>query len=948
MSLARPPLGPVFDLAWKRLPKSVQSALDPHDERVFRVLTGSSFVVNWVATHPQQFLSLLDSGWFTRSHDTDRLRRELASQIGETTDEPALSRLLRRARQRFMVRIIWRDLAGETSLEATMRELSDLADCAVGSALEQLYGWACARHGTPTGELTGAAQRMVVLGLGKLGARELNLSSDIDLMFCYPESGVTRGKNVEMTNQEFFTRLGRGLVRLLGDVTNDGFVFRVDMRLRPYGEVGALCVSFAAMEAYYEEQGREWERYALIKVRAVAGDVEAGDRLIEALRPFVYRRYLDFSALDSLREMKALIEGERSGSRYARDVKLGRGGIREVEFIAQVFQLIWGGRETELRRGELLPVLRRLEAGGRLPADVVDQLTDGYVFLRRVEHRLQAVHDHQTHQLPDDELGQARLAYTMGFADPGSFVAELERHRERISGHFDAVISSPEVAERGGDDEYVELWAGKVEDSSALELLAAAGFSDASAALELLQQMRGARAQDVKQDLGRARLDALMPRLLRAAAQTDNPQRALAGGLSLVAAVLRRTAYLVLLTENRAALGQLMSLCARSQWIAQELARHPILLDELLDPATLYTVPDRRGLDAELAQRLGRIPRGDTEQQMEALAVFKEAHALRVAACEVTGVLPLMRVSDYLTFVAESILEQVLRLTWSAMVERHGTPEGTEGVRVAIIGYGKLGGIELGPGSDLDIVFLHDVPGSGMTAGPDKIGNAQFLYRLVQRIIHLLSAQTVHGRLFEVDMRLRPSGRSGLLVTSLESFESYQAEEAWTFEHQALVRARAVAGDASFTSRFEEVRKRVLCRERDRAQLLDDIVSMRGRITEEKGASGGDLKVGLGGMVDIEFIVQYIVLGWASQFPSLVRYSDNVRILEAAASEGLISLEDAGTLHGAYMALRAATHSRQLGGGSPREDAQLADHQRKVREVWQRTMTIRADDTLES
>lgn len=955
--LARPLLGHVFEQAWNRLPEPVRHRLDREAEAVFRVLTGSSFLVNWIVAHPGEFLALLDRDWFARAHDGHALRLEFESALEAVGDVTSLARVLRQARQRFMVRIIWRDLAGVASLEETTRELSDLADTAIDMGLERLYEWACGVHGTPTGEESAAPQRMVVLGLGKLGARELNLSSDVDLIFSYPERGETRGKSTGVSNQEFFVRLGRRLVRLLGESTDDGFVFRVDMRLRPFGESGALCVSFAAMESYYEEHGRDWERYALIKARAVAGDVDAGKKLLAELQPFIYRRYLDFSAVDAMREMKALIESERRAAQYARDVKLGPGGIREVEFIAQVFQLIWGGRETELRRRELMGVLRWLESSGRLPAESVDQLIVGYGFLRRVEHRLQAVHDQQTHQLPDDELGQARLAYAMGFNSTEEFSLDLARHRGRISAHFDDVISPSEAMTERNAGGFEQLWSGAMAHSAAQEFLVQCGFADPVAAIAQLDAMRGARAHDVRQDLGRARLDAFVPRLLRAASKTDNPQAALSGGLEVCRAVLRRTAYLVLLTENPGALSQLVSLCAQSRWVAGELARHPILLDELLDPATLYTVPDPCRLDHELSLRLDRIPAQDIERQMDALCVFKEAHALRVAACEITGVLPVMRVSDYLTFVAEAILSQVLRLAWSSMRERYGLPAGADGVGLVIVGYGKLGGIELGPGSDLDIVFLHDLPSDGMTQGPEKIGNGQFLNRLVQRIIHFLTTRTLHGCLYEVDMRLRPSGNSGLLVSSLASFESYQMEEAWTFEHQALVRARAVAGDECLLRRFEEIRERVLRVERDRRKLLDDVVSMRQRISDEKGGLRTDLKVGLGGMVDIEFMVQYIVLAWASRFPSLLRYSDNVRILEAAASEGLISLADASTLHDAYLALRTE-HHRQLvggappggappGGAPPSEDRKLAEHQHKVREIWQRTMTATAD-TLES
>ena len=798
--------------------------------------------------------------------------------------------------------------------------------------------------------------------MGKLGAVELNLSSDIDLIFGYPEGGETVGVKRPLDNQEFFIRLGQRLIKALDPITVDGFVFRVDMRLRPYGSSGALVLSFNALEQYYQDQGRDWERYAMIKARVVGGDQVAGAQLLDMLRPFVYRRYLDFSAIEALRTMKQLIQQEVRRKGMAENIKLGSGGIREVEFIAQAFQLIHGGRDLSLQQRPLLKVLRTLEGQGYLPAAVISELREGYEFLRYTEHAIQAIADRQTQMLPEGEEDQARIAFMLGFDDWSSFHAQLMYWRGRVAWHFRQVIADPDEDDEDEDSdsemavggEWSPLWEDSQDEEAACRQLADAGFSDSTQALKRLTDLRNSPQLRAMQRLGRERLDAFIPRLLAQAVEHENPDLVLERVLPLVEAVARRSAYLVLLTENPSALRRLLTLCAASPWIAEQIARFPLLLDELLNEGRLFKPPLAPELAAELRERLTRIPEDDLEQQMEALRHFKLAHRLRVAASEITGSLPLMKVSDYLTWLAEAILEQVLALAWRHSVAKHGTPQRPDGTLCdpgfIIVGYGKVGGIELGHGSDLDLVFIHDGDPQAETDGAKPIDSAQFFTRLGQRIIHLLTAQTTSGQLYEVDMRLRPSGASGLLVSSLGAFDRYQKNEAWTWEHQALVRARVLVGSQAVGVEFEKVRAAVLGRERDLPKLRAEVSEMRAKMRDNLGtkatAAGTaanafdataafDLKQDAGGIVDIEFMVQYAALAWSREHPALLRYTDNIRILEGLEQAGLIADSDANLLREAYKAYRAAAHRQALQkeAGVVSGD-QFQAERREVRRIW--------------
>ncbi|EED32085.1 glutamate-ammonia-ligase adenylyltransferase [gamma proteobacterium NOR5-3] len=885
-------------------------------QQLATVLAGSRYVAETLRRRPWLLLQLCSAGEFETPLRDGVLESELRELLARSEDDAAV--VLRRFRQRQMLRIIWRDLNRLAPTLETTRDVSWLADACITLGLKHCTAELEARYGRPLGARSGEHQELVVLAMGKLGAHELNLSSDIDLIFTYPERGNTQGAKRSISNEEFFTRVGRALIALLDPVTAEGFVFRVDMRLRPYGESGSLVQSFAGLEAYYQEQGRDWERYALIKARPVTGPMKNRQSLMACLQPFVYRRYVDYSAIESLRAMKQLIVAEVRRRGLQGNVKLGSGGIREIEFIAQCFQLIRGGRDSTLQRRELSMVLAECAHLGCLPQAVVQDLQAAYLFLRDVEHAIQAWEDRQTQELPEDEQARAALAFCMGFADYPAFIKVLDAHRLCVSEHFAALIAEAEDSTPAPQS--AGLWGAECDP----EQLSNLGFKEVDELAARLRTLFESRRVQSLQTEGRERLDRFMPLLLEACAESEYPDQALERALPLVTAVARRSAYLLLLIENPPALADLAALCGASPWIAEQLTTRPALLDELLDRASLYTAPERETLQSELRQQLARLTVDDLEGHMDALRYFKASQVLRVAASELSGRLPLMKVSDKLSFIAEVCLEQVLALAWAQLALRYGEPsrEGT-GRGFVVLAYGKLGGIELSYASDLDLVFIFDATAGGYTDGERSIDNATFYIRLGQKMIHILETRMGLGQLYEVDMRLRPSGASGLLVSTLSAFERYQRDDAWTWEHQALVRARPVAGDQELADKVDKLRRDILCAHRDTTVLAREVVSMREKMRSHAKVtvddSELDLKQGFGGIVDIEFMVQYAVLAWASQDPSLADWSDNVRILEVLARSGYLQKEQCQALVQAYLELRSATHQLALQQTAPQQ-----------------------------
>jgi len=834
----------------------------------------------------------------------------LAKVIGEgAADENSYMRALRCFRSREMLRIVWRDFTDRGCLATTLVDVSALADCVIRSAVIRATSQHRPRFGIPIGAYSKQPQALVVLAMGKLGGAELNLSSDIDLIFCYPEPGVTEGGRTEVSNQEFFIKVGQSVIRYLDAVTADGFVFRVDMRLRPYGDSGALVSNYDALELYYQEQGREWERYALMKARPVTGDAPAIKPLQAMLKAFVYRRYTDFGVIESLRDMKGMIMAEIRRLGLDDNIKKGQGGIREIEFIAQCLQLIHGGRLPVIQVRPTVAALHVLADQQLLDTTMRDELLRAYQWLRDCEHALQGIEDKQTQTLPQDALARERVANALGLDSWLAVTVMLSEQRSIVAQHFGALIEPANV--QSAKEQKTLSFNDLGPDS-----LASLGFAEPEAVWQQLLHFLDSSKIKVIEGEGRRRLERFIPRLCQAVVREASPDEVLQQLLPFVASVSRRSAYLVLLEENPNALAQLISLSAQSPWLAKKLAERPDLLDELLDADTLTRAPDRDDIRALVRQQLLRIPEDDLEAQMLALGRIKDSIVLRVAASELSGSLPIMKVSDYLTFLAETLLEQAIAVAKAELLTRHGEPQGAN-TGFAVLGYGKLGGIELSYGSDLDVVFVFD-GAEGETAGPRVIDNVRFYTRLAQRIVHVLSTQMAAGRLYEVDLRLRPHGDSGLVAVSLAGFTKYQLESAWTWEHQALVRTRAVAGEPQLLERLSELRADILCRERDPDILRQEVVAMRSRMHEQGlhviAVPDGyfDLKRAAGGIVDIEFVVQYAVLAHASRLPSLSQWSDVVRILESLEKASVMTAAEVSDLRSAYLAMRSAVHRAAL------------------------------------
>ncbi len=954
---------------WSALPESLQSAAEGRwgsylraaeeaglrvsadaafQSVACRIFAISEFVAGLCGRHPSYLSDLLDSGDLLADSWPGALTSRVAARLATCDEENSLHTALRQLRQREMLRIAWRDLAGWATLDETLGDLSDLADACILGALDKLSAWQQQTTPAPLANRRQPAP-LVVIAMGKLGAHELNFSSDIDLIFAYPDAEAAR-KSGALSPEQYFSRLGQSLIQALSRSDADGFVFRVDMRLRPYGSAGALACSFDALEEYYQSQGREWERYAMIKARPVSSNAQANQDLTELLRPFVYRRYLDFHAFDALRDLKRQIRAEIERKGHHDNLKLGPGGIREIEFIAQAFQLVRGGREQRLRRRGVVEILNTLAELKLLPKPAVAGLIDAYGFLRRAENRLQAMRDQQVHRLPETEQDQAALALAMGFNGWKPFLKALNGHRRHVETQFEHVFASSRKEAPADAEPMAELWQQRLAGAEAVKRLEDRGYEDGEEALRWIEQLRTGTAPRYLGEQGRIRFDALVPMLLGVVASQPHAADVLARLVKILEQIAGRTTYLALLQENPLALSQLVKLCAASAWVAEQIAQFPMLLDQLLDPRSLYAPLSSQELQTALSQRLDGVPADDLEAQMDRLRQFRHAMVLRVAAADIAGALQVMLVSDELTAIAEAVLEQVLAIAWDVMLKRHGEPRCKckrrgkwRPVSFSIIGYGKLGGFELGYGSDLDLVFLHDSEGSEQrTSGRKSVDNSVFFTRLGQRIIHMLEAFTAAGSLYEVDMRLRPSGNSGMLVSSIDAFRDYQLNEAWVWEHQALVRARPVAGDAALGRRFNKIRAEVLAGDCKLENLRSEVIDMRERMRRELGGGrSGEfhLKQDRGGIVDIEFMVQFLVLRWCSDHPQLLQHSGTIHLLKALANEGLLKSAYAQTLIEAYRQYRALGHRLTLAEASTVVDPEILHSERRdVAAIWKQLM----------
>jgi len=831
----------------------------------------------------------------------------LQARTGAGASLPAA---MRGVRNLVIATLIRRDLGGRADLAEVLDTMSAFADFAVRHHVDALMDELVAAHGMPTGAASGEPQQLIVLGMGKLGGGELNVSSDIDLIFVYPEEGDTAAAPAQrqLSNQEFFTRLGRKLIAALSEITEDGYTFRVDMALRPNGASGPLACTFGMLEEYLLVQGREWERYAWVKARALTGRPQDVAQLERIVRPFVYRRYLDYGSIDAIRKMHAQIRAEvvRQETRHperSNNVKLGRGGIREIEFLAQVFQLIRGGRDAALRDRSTRRTLHVLAERGLLGQDIVDGLLHAYTFLRNTEHRLQYLDDAQTHTLPANDDDKRAVARMMGYADLPAFLAELDAQRAFVARQFDEIFIERRTQQRPEADATLKAALADTDSEEAIAAhLQALGFDrPADAAQRLLATWRSSRLQWLP-ETSRDRLVALVNAAVAIIAQvTDARFVALGRLLDFLEAIARRAAYLALLTEYPHALERVIRMMAASDWAAKYLTQHPLLLDELLDDRTLKAAPDWDAFARECRRQLDETP-GDTERQMDVLREMHHAQLIRLLTQDLVGDLSVEKLADHLSELADRLVAETLRAAWLTIPNRHRAEP-----RFAVVAYGKLGGKELGYASDLDVIFLFD----------DDDQEAPALYaKLAQRFITWMTSHTPAGILFDIDIALRPDGASGLLVSSVAAFEKYEMNAAWQWEHQALTRARFCAGDAEIGARFEAIRVKVLRQRRDVAKLGHDVLAMRRKMHDAHPNRSGlfDLKHDTGGMIDIEFMVQYLVLRHACDQPRLTGDIGNIALLKLCGELGLIDATLATRVADAYRAFRRLQHQMRLQG----------------------------------
>jgi glutamate-ammonia-ligase adenylyltransferase len=922
------------------LRESYESLPDQRREELVRVVGASEFAGSALIQDPGA-LAWAQEHWSPESAAAAQIEFERLAVHAATPVDTL--QLLRRWRRREMLRIAWRDIVAAATVRETLRDVSTLADACIRAASQASRTHLARTFGMPRTD-RGQESQLVVLGMGKLGGRELNFSSDVDLVFLFAGGGETDGPR-SIDNQDYFTRLGRELIRMLDARTADGFAFRVDMRLRPFGDSGPLVVSLASLEDYLHQHGRDWERYAWVKARPIVGESAYETANQEYVRPFVYRRYLDFGVFESLRDMKTLIAREVARRDLEEDLKLGMGGIREIEFIVQSMQLVRGGSDQRLQCTSLLDVMPILKGTKSLSDEDVAELTEAYLKLRKAENAVQMIRDEQAHAIPSEPLDRARFCVNLGVGDWAAAISGIDAARRSVTRQFESMLLGGPLSQRKSGEEVLG-WL-ESEGADVGRELAQTGFPAAAIAavareLELYRDSAPYRRLD---EAGRRRLRVILHRLLGRAASHAAPATVVERVLRVLEAIGARSSYLALLKEQPPALDRLIDVCAISGFLARQIAEFPLLLDELIDANAFDELPSRAGFVRELEARTERLPADDPEREVEALRTFQKVAVFSTALADLTGRLPLMRVSDRLTDIAELIVQCCMDLAWQQMTRMHGVPlcgetrDAARTVKVAVAGYGKLGGWELGYGSDLDLVFLHDSSGEHQqTGGVRPIDNVVFFLRLGQRIVHLLTMHSAAGRLYEVDMRLRPNGKGGFLMTGIDAFEQYQRHEAWTWEHQALLRARAVGGDAALCLRFEAVRKAVLCEAVRRDSLRKDVLEMRQRMRRELAQTDPtrfDIKQDPGGIADIEFLVQYWVLGAAAGHPELLAHSDNIRQLEGLALAGIVDPETARWLKETYIEYRTILHHLSLEGGQRVVDAEPHSVTRaRVLEIW--------------
>ena len=923
-----------------------------HDLKVLlRLVATSDFAARVLLREWNWLQSALTGGELSGPPQAAAIRQFIDELKSTAIAADVIKSRMRQFRHRQLVHILWRTIEGSGNLQESLLSLSNLADGLIEAAVACSGDLLSPRFGQAK-NADGQVTPIVVVAMGKLGGHELNFSSDIDLIFLYREEGETDGPRT-LSAHEYFTRLARQIVSLLDEVTADGFVYRVDTRLRPFGGSGPPVTSFASLESYLLQHGRGWERYAYVKARVVspaADQATVRELMGDIIEPFVYRRYLDYGVFQSLRDMKALISAEVQKRELASNIKLGPGGIREIEFIAQSLQLVRGGGDLQLRSPELQQVLPLLANAKGLAASTVAGLLEAYEFLRKLENAIQAIHDRQTHELPEDAADQMRVTLAMNYGSWQALLDDLDTQRQEVAKRFAALLFSADDEPSKPDlvRTFTTLWDTGAAADPWQAVLQQNDYREADLLAGTIEKFATASIQRQIDATAQRRLSRFMPLLMLLLQDRQAPNLILERILRVIGQILRRSAYVSLLNENPAVLGRLVGLCENSAYLAQEIARYPLLLDELLDPRLHSATISAANMREDLDERSKRIEVSDSERQIEILGQFQRATLFRIALADHSGNLPIMKVSDRLTELAELVLNRALDIAWADLAEKHGaptfsTPDGDRMAAFGVIAYGKLGGMELSYRSDLDLVFLHDSGGSKQeTDGDNPLDNSMFFGRLVRRLTHFLTAQTASGALYEVDTRLRPSGRSGLLVSTVEGFERYQEDNAWTWEHQALLRSRPVAGSAVIAREFERIRSETLRHRVHREQLLEDVLSMRAKMRKQLDKSSAqqfDLKQGAGGIGDIEFLVQYLVLKDANAEPAVIHYPDNIRQLGTLAAAGCLAVPDVLRLQEIYKAYRLCLHRLTLNDQSPLVSSEEFPAEREfVVQIWEREL----------
>lgn len=904
-----------------------------------KLVAASKMIADYAERHPVEFSGVCEDLAKGKLASTD-YKEKLFADVWEK-DEIELAKYLRQFRKKQHIKLAGQEILDLVEVTDTIQYLSDLASHILDVTYQFYYVQLSEKYGIPLSD-KGEKQALTIFGMGKLGGGELNFSSDIDLIMCFPENGETddSGRLSAISNELFFHRVAQKMIALLDKLDTNGFVYRVDMRLKPFGSVGNLCVTFKSMRRYYLEHGRNWERYALIKMRAVAGHIEQGDKLLSELESFIYQRHVDYTAVESIDEMKKKIVTKAREEALANNLKLGNGGIREIEFIVQAYQLLYGGRMLTLRGQSILQALDVLADRELLGKNMVDILRRNYLFLRRVENAIQFYQDQQTHDLPESKKAQNALLVALSFTTWEELTEKVAATRYEVYQLFQRVFATNDTAQQTVEIEHTtsEFWQQQLAEVDIQSTSLASLFA------KFYKQMAAHNMGD-KYIL---RLNWVLPQIIKALKNEDNPEKVGSHMLELLEAIADKSVYLSLLVENPQVLKKIMTLFMRSSWMTKFLCEHPLVIDELVHEGHEKALPNKAEIRARLQHALEQTI--DEQEKFKTIVDFKNSQIFRVASADLQNKIKTIHVSDQITWVAEAIIEEVLVIARHDLVSKYGEPSFEVNGQIykaefGVIAYGKFGGFEMGYGSDMDLLFLHNSSGQNqVTQGEKSIENELFFIRLVQKINNLLTTLTPNGKLYEVDMRLRPSGNSGMPISSLASFEDYQMQEAWTWEHQALVRARFVAGDDGIANGFKAVRQMILCQTRDAHKLKKDVLDMRERMrTNTNVAEKGlfDLKQGEGGVTDIEFIVQYLLLLHAKDHRHLVRCSDNLRQLAALELFEIILSSQASELRLAYRRYRFLIHHQQLKGKKALLKNDMVEEEiNTVKKIWNELFTV--------